>query len=97
MVVTGNWDRAGELGGSGANAWTAMPGGGVLGAVLERAVARDANLVAHELGHSLGLGHEDEETNLMHPVIYPRSWRLAREQCAAARAASRRHRSRMLR
>jgi hypothetical protein len=91
VAFTGPWDRKGSLGDSGANAWTSMPGSGPYGAVLEGTVARNANLVAHELGHYLNLGHSTNELNLMNAVIYRRSIQLDPDLCSAARATAREH------
>lgn len=87
VAVTETWDRGGSLGGSGANAWTNMPGGNVHGAVLERPVSAYANIVAHELGHYLGLDHVHDPNDLMNPVIHESSNRLHPGQCETARAA----------
>ncbi len=85
VVATGSWDRSGSLGNSFANAWTSLPGEIPYGVVLEAPVADYANLVAHELGHYLGLLHEGEDENLMHPVIHGISRELTPEQCKESR------------
>jgi hypothetical protein len=87
MVATGSWDRSGSLGGSFANAWTSLPGEIPYGVVLEAPVAEYSNLIAHELGHYLGLLHEGDSENLMHPVIHGFSRQLDPQQCAEAHHA----------
>lgn len=85
LGVTGKW--TGTLGASAANAWTAMPGGPPYGVVLEAPVSAYPNLIAHELGHYLNLGHVSDTSDVMNPVIYTRSTGLTASQCADARAA----------
>jgi hypothetical protein len=88
VVATGSWDRSGSLGGSYANAWTRMPGMPVHGAVLEGPIAADANMIAHELGHYLNLGHvNDDGVALMSPQIHPSSVRLSASECREAQRA----------
>lgn len=87
IVTTGTWDRTGSLGNTSANAWTAMPGGGPFGAILERPVATYANIIAHELGHYLNLNHVTDSTDLMNPVIYSSSTKLYSSQCTTLRSA----------
>lgn len=89
VVTTGEWNRRGALGNTGANAWTNMPGDGLYGVVLERSVGDFPNLIAHEIGHYLSLDHVDDASDVMHPVIHERSTRLTREQCDSARWAVR--------
>lgn len=91
VVATGTWNRSGSLGDSWANAWTYMPGHRNHGVVMEREAANFAGIVAHELGHYLGLDHWDESVNVMHPVIYERSKRLTRKQCETAKVAIEEH------
>lgn len=87
VVTTGTWDRSGSLGDTGANAWTAMPGENLYGAVLEKPVATFGNIIAHELGHYLNLDHVSDESNLMNPIIYDGSTTITKSQCTAAREA----------
>lgn len=91
VVTTGNWDRNGTLGKTGANAWTPLPGYGPFGAILERPVGAYPNIIAHELGHYLNLGHAKDAVDLMNPVIYKTSTRLSSSQCEIARAAAAYH------
>jgi hypothetical protein len=88
IATTGTWDRTGSLGNTGANAWTAMPGGGPYGAVIERPVATFANIIAHELGHYLNLLHVGDTTDIMNAIIYTTSTKLSEKQCSTARAAA---------
>ena len=87
VVTTGSWNRAGSLGGTSANAWTAMPWEDLYGAILEKPVARFSNIIAHELGHYLNLDHVNDSRSLMNPVIYDHSTYLSPEQCESARSA----------
>lgn len=89
IVITGPWDRRGSIGRSWANAWTSMPGEDVHGAVLERSVATNPRIIAHELGHYLSLGHAEANADLMSPIIYRNSLKLSTEQCRSARWAVR--------
>lgn len=88
VVTTGKWDRSGTLGNTSANAWTNMPGSGVLGVLMEAPVGDYGQIIAHELGHYLNLGHVSDTSNVMNPVIYPTSTALNSNQCDAARAAA---------
>jgi hypothetical protein len=78
VIHTGAWDH-GPMGP--ANAWTAMPGQLPAGAVLEAPVADNQNITAHELGHYLGLDHVHDQADLMNPIIYRKSIRIAPEEC----------------
>ena len=82
VINTGPWDHAGM---GVANAWTAMPGETLSGAVIEAPVAGDAPLVAHELGHYLSLDHVADEGNIMNPIVYDTSKRIDPYQCLAMR------------
>jgi hypothetical protein len=86
VATTGAWDRKGSLGSTTANAWTSMPGSKPYGAVFERPVETNVNLISHELGHYLNLSHVHDELDLMNPVVYSRSVALTPSQCAAARS-----------
>jgi hypothetical protein len=88
VVTTGTWDRSGTLGESTANAWTAMPGTGVHGTVLEEPVSGFANIIAHELGHYLNLVHVTDDTDLMNPIIFTDSAVLSSDQCSGTRTAA---------
>jgi hypothetical protein len=88
VVMTGPWDRNGSLGGSHANAWTNLPGEPFLGAILELPVSRDPNVLAHELGHYLSLGHAADMHRLMNPIIYRVSSALSADECKEARWAA---------
>jgi hypothetical protein len=87
IVTTGKWNRAGSLGSTGANAWTTMPGDNIDGAVLESSVSAFPLIIAHEIGHYLSLGHVNDPSDLMNPVIHTNSSKLTASQCAAARDA----------
>lgn len=78
VINTGAWDH-GSMGS--ANAWTAMPGQNPSGAVIEGPVASDAPIVAHELGHYLGLDHVSNQADMMNPIIYPTSILITQDQC----------------
>ena len=88
VVTTGTWNRSGSLGSTPANAWTAMPGGGPYGSVLEQPVGNYGNIVAHELGHYLNLDHVSDTSDLMNPIIYANSTSLYPSQCNTARSAA---------
>ena len=96
IVTTGNWDRSGTLGSSGANAWTSMPGSFPYGAVIEQSVASFANIIAHELGHYLGLDHSSDKANLMSPLIYDDSIQLTTSECTTARTTTQTYWSQMI-
>jgi hypothetical protein len=86
VATTGPWDREGTLGNTAANAWTAMPGENLYGAILEKSVGTFGNIIAHELGHYIGLDHVSDESDLMNPVIYDSSSKLTQDQCSTARS-----------
>jgi hypothetical protein len=88
VVTTGTWNRQGTLGNTGANAWTNMPGSDVMGVVLEQPVGAYPNIIAHELGHYLNLGHVSDTSNVMNPIIYSNSTQLNSSQCDSSRAAA---------
>lgn len=88
LVTTGAWNRNGTLGQTGANAWTAMPGGGPYGSIFEAPVATYGPIFAHELGHYLNLEHVADSTDVMNPVIYTTSTKLTAGQCGIARATA---------
>jgi len=97
VTTTGKWDRSGSLGNTGANAWTAMPGEGTYGAILEDSVGTFGLIIAHGLGHYLNLDHVSDEADLMNPVIYDSSTRLDPSQCETARSAANSYWNNMLR
>ena len=86
VINTGSWDHD-NMGT--ANAWTAMPGSTPYGAVIEAPVASFANIVAHELGHYMGLDHVDDTSNLMNPIIYDDSSHLDPGQCSTMQETAR--------
>lgn len=88
VITTGTWNRSGTLGSTGANAWTNMPGSYAMGVVMEQPVGGYPNIIAHELGHYLNLGHVSNSSNVMNPIIYSNSTGLSADQCASARAAA---------
>jgi hypothetical protein len=78
IVNTGKWAPSMAP----ANAWTAMPGESPMGSVFEASVAGYPQIVAHELGHYLGLNHVSDDHNMMNPVIESYSTQITPEQCA---------------
>ena len=84
VINTGDWnhDSMGT-----ANAWTAMPGENPAGAVIEANSASFGGIVAHELGHYLGLDHVDDTENMMNPIIYQTSTAIDAQQCDSMRQA----------
>jgi len=97
VVLTGKWDRSGSLGAQLANAWTTPPGDGLYGVIMERPMGMQPHLLAHELGHYLGLTHADRASELMYPIIYPNSIAMTPEQCVSARTAIEKYWQKMLR
>ncbi|MGK5087168.1 matrixin family metalloprotease [Bdellovibrionota bacterium FG-2] len=97
ITTTGTWDRSGTLGNTPANAWTSVPGSAPFGIILERSVGTYSNLVAHELGHYVGLFHRNETQNLMNPIIYQTSTQVTDQQCLEAKTAVQMHWQKMLR
>jgi predicted Zn-dependent protease len=53
--------------------------------VFESAVADYPQIMAHELGHYLGLEHVSNTSNAMNAIIYPYSEDLSDSQCDQAR------------
>ncbi len=94
VVNTGSWNH-GSMGV--ANAWTTMPGMTPSGAVIEGPVAGDAPLVAHEVGHYLGLDHTSNTSNMMNPQIYDSSTEISVSQCEEARRVAQTDRAAALR
>jgi hypothetical protein len=82
VINTGGWDHK-KMGS--ANAWTAMPGDAPAGAVIEGPVARNSQIIAHELGHYLGLDHVSDPTDMMNPLIYDNSTTIYSAQCDSMR------------
>jgi hypothetical protein len=97
LVVTENWDRSGTLGATSANAWATLPGTFPSGIVMETGVATFGNIIAHELGHLLGLDHSNIKTDLMSPVIYDDSTQLPEPSCQTAQSVIREFWSQALR
>lgn len=95
VAITGTWNRYGTLGS--ANAWTMMPGGDPYGVVAEKPVGDNGNLIGHELGHYLNLGHVSDSYALMNPVIYGRSVNIYSSQCDTARSAAKYFWTKMIR
>jgi hypothetical protein len=81
VVYTGPW-------GTTKNAWTSMPGSAPYGAIHESGVADYPNILAHEMGHYLGLDHESNTSNLLSVVIYSTSNQLSESQCNTMRATA---------
>ncbi|NDD90677.1 hypothetical protein EBZ37_01110 [bacterium] len=88
VVMTGQWSADGDITSWGADAWTTLPGNPPYGAIIDRPVCQNANIVAHELGHYLGLLHVQDDSNLLSPVVSRSSQTLSAEQCARARAVA---------
>ncbi|MBU6374709.1 MAG: matrixin family metalloprotease [Bdellovibrionales bacterium] len=97
VVVTGDWGKNGDIARQGADAWTTMPGNPPYGVVLDRTVSHNSNIVAHELGHYLGLFHHQDAMNLLSPVVSVSSRKLSADQCFRARAAAQNNWQKMIR
>jgi hypothetical protein len=82
VINTGGWNHK-KMGA--ANAWTAMPGDAPAGAVIEGPVAHNSQIIAHELGHYLGLDHVSDPTDMMNPLIYDNSTTIYSAQCDSMR------------
>ena len=78
LGVTGSWTTS-------AIAWTALPGGGPYGAVVDADYAADRVAVGHEIGHYQGLDHNNTSGNLMYPIVYSNDTTLTTAQCNFAR------------
>ena len=90
VVFTGPW-------GTVKNAWTSMPGSAPYGAVFESTVADYPQIVAHELGHYLGLDHVADNSNVMDAIIYPDSVQLTQDQCNLAQQTAQKYWKTMMR
>ena len=97
VVTIGSWNRNGSLGDTGANAWTSMPGEAYMGVILEKSVATFSNIIGHEIGHYLNLDHENDETNVMNPIIYSQSTEFYSSQCNTMQDAAKKYWSKMMR
>lgn len=93
VVTTGAWNVQ-------KNAWTASPGAGPYGAVMEGSIASGySEIYAHELGHYLNLDHTSQgaTANVMSATIAHSSVQLNASQCTEARATAKSFWSAMLR
>jgi hypothetical protein len=88
VVLTSRWGSAGDINDSGADAWTTLPGAPPYGAVIDQPVSRNANIIAHELGHYLSLLHIQNRSNLLSPIVGASSRGLSSGQCSQARATA---------
>jgi hypothetical protein len=88
VVLTSPWGSAGDINDSGADAWTTLPGNAPYGAIIDQPVSRNANIIAHELGHYLGLLHVRNRSNLLSPIVGGSSRGLSSGQCSQARATA---------
>lgn len=92
VVTTGPWDTS-------VNGWTAMPGAGIYGSILEAGIVDYGGgiIYAHELGHYLGLVHVPDASDLMDAIIYTSSTTLTPDQCQTAEQTATSDWSKMLR
>lgn len=68
--------------GGGADAWTEEAGSGSpYGTILDYNVVTYIPVIAHEMGHYMGLEHVTDSTNLMYPSPYPNPT-LTPDQCS---------------
>jgi len=88
VVLTSPWGSAGNINDSGADAWTTLPGSPPYGAVIDEPVSRNANIIAHEIGHYLSLLHIQSRSNLLSPIVGASSRGLTSGQCSQARATA---------
>lgn len=88
VVLTEAWGSAGDINDSGADAWTTLPGNPPYGAIIDQPVSRNANIIAHELGHYLSLLHIQNRANLLSPIVGASSRSLTSGQCSQARATA---------
>ena len=91
-VTTGAWNDT-------VNAWTALPGSGPYGAILEATIVDyGAGIIyAHEFGHYLGLQHVPDTSDLMDAIIYTNSDTITSDECATARQTAQQMWSGMIR
>jgi hypothetical protein len=92
VAVVGDWTRGADSRLREADAWTAMPGSVGHGVVVRWGEHLNSRLLAHELGHYLGLRHrengEEDEGGpraLMAPRVYRRSIDITPTECRLAR------------
>lgn len=86
LLVVSTWSWSGQLGQGEADAWTTLPPVGPFGVVLNQNVATYSMILAHELGHYLGLPHASNNRDVMNPVIYTDSNQIDSNQCNMARS-----------